>query len=168
MHEGTFKKWNSHFVSLLEINVCYSPNVYRTPGESLQAFQWFSQIGEWDKHFSAWERWVVVYIGAAVMWIVGKRLQKRHGLKQDVRQSFYDETNNWLKAVKQKGGKTFDRVKLVIDVIPTWFRISKIKCFLHSSYLWAKILFPLDSLESANKVDGERDVNVSLHIWLSA
>jgi len=97
--ERKWRQWvDNTFVHTL------SPNVYRTPGESLQAFQWFSQIGEWDKHFSAWERWVVVYIGAAVMWVVGKRLQKRHGLKQDVRQSFYDETNNWLKAVKQKGG----------------------------------------------------------------
>ena len=39
------------------------------------------------------------------MWVISKRLKKRHGLKEDVRQSFYDETNNWLKAVKQKGGK---------------------------------------------------------------
>lgn len=82
-----------------------SPNVYRTPKESLAAFQWFNRVGDWEKHFSAWERFVVIYVGAAVMWVISKRLKKRHGLKEDVRQSFYDETNNWLKAVKQKGGK---------------------------------------------------------------
>jgi hypothetical protein len=59
----------------------FSPNVYRTPTESLQAFQWFNEVGEWEKHFSAWERFVVVYIGSAVMWIIGKRLKKKHGLK---------------------------------------------------------------------------------------
>ena len=39
------------------------------------------EVGEWEKHFSAWERFIVVYIGSAAMWIIGKRLQKRHGLK---------------------------------------------------------------------------------------
>ena len=77
--------------------------MYRTPGESLQAFRWFNEVGEWERHFAAWERMVVIYIGAAVMYVIGKRLKKRHGLKDDVRQSFYDETNNWLRAVKQKG-----------------------------------------------------------------
>ena len=62
----------------------FSPNVYRTPSESLQAFQWFNEVGEWEKHFSAWERFVVVYIGAAAMWIIGKRLKKRHGLKPGI------------------------------------------------------------------------------------
>ena len=124
------------------MDIFCSPNVYRTPTESLQAFQWFNEIGEWEKHFSAWERFVVVYIGSAAMWIIGKRLKKRHGLKPgniltaighpsqklvalflhcaffmqivnifsncihtDVRQSLYDETNVWLKAIKARGGK---------------------------------------------------------------
>ena len=34
------------------------------------------------------------------MWIIGKRLKKRHNLKDDVRQSLYDETRAWLKAIK--------------------------------------------------------------------
>jgi len=98
--ERKWRQWvDNTFVHTL------SPNVYRTPQESLAAFRWFNEVGNWEEHFSAWERFVVVYVGAAVMWIIGKRLQKRHGLKQDVRQSFYDETNNWLKAVKQRGGK---------------------------------------------------------------
>ena len=36
------------------------------------------------------------------MWIIGKNLKKRHHLKDDVRQSLYDEVNFWLKAVKAK------------------------------------------------------------------
>jgi len=98
--ERKWRQWvDNTFVHTL------SPNVYRTPGESLAAFQWFNQVGDWEKHFSSWERYLVIYFGAAVMWVIAKKLKKRHGLKQDVRQSFYDETNTWLKAVKQKGGK---------------------------------------------------------------
>lgn len=98
--ERKWRKWvDETFVHTL------SPNVYRTPSESLQAFRWFNEIGGWEKHFSAWERFVVVYIGSAAMWIISKRLKKRHGLKPDVRQSLYDETNVWLKAVKARGGK---------------------------------------------------------------
>ena len=78
--------------------------MYRTPSESLQAFRWFDEIGEWKKHFSSWERFVVIYFGSAAMWIIGKRLRKRHGLKPDVRQSLYDETNIWLKAIKARNG----------------------------------------------------------------
>jgi len=98
--ERKWRQWvDSTFVHTL------SPNVYRTPGESLAAFQWFNEVGDWEKHFSAWERFVVIYVGAAVMWVISKKLKKRHGLKEDVRQSFYDETNNWLKAVKSSKGK---------------------------------------------------------------
>jgi len=100
--ERKWRKWvDDTFVHTL------SPNVYRTPSESLQAFQWFNEVGEWEKHFSAWERFVVVYIGAAAMWIIGKKLKKRHGLKPDVRQSLYDETNIWLKAIKAKKSGMF-------------------------------------------------------------
>ena len=98
--ERKWRKWvDDTFVHTL------SPNVYRTPSESLQTFRWFNEIGEWDKHFAAWERFVVVYIGSAAMWVIAKRLKKRHGLKPDVRQSLYDETNVWLKAVKSRGGR---------------------------------------------------------------
>lgn len=96
--ERKWRQWvDNTFVHTL------SPNVYRTPQESLQAFRWFNEVGDWEKHFATWERLVVIYIGAMAMWLIGKRLKKRHGLKDDVRQSFYDETNTWLKAVKQKG-----------------------------------------------------------------
>ncbi|KAJ8975906.1 hypothetical protein NQ317_011377 [Molorchus minor] len=39
------------------------------------------------------------------MWLIGKRLKKRHHLKEDVRQSLYDECNKWVKAVNAKGKK---------------------------------------------------------------
>lgn len=37
------------------------------------------------------------------MWLIGKRLKKRHHLKDDVRQSLYDECNKWSREVKRKG-----------------------------------------------------------------
>ena len=39
--------------------------------------------------------------------MIGKRLQKRHNLKKDVRQSLYDECNYWLTQVKKKGKGDF-------------------------------------------------------------
>lgn len=80
-----------------------SPNVYRTPTEALQAFNWFDKMGQWENHFANWERNLVIYFGASVMWIIGKSLKKKHQLKNDVRQSLYDEVNFWLKNVKAKG-----------------------------------------------------------------
>lgn len=82
-----------------------SPNVYRTKEEALQAFNWFSEVGQWEANFPTWERYLMVYVGASAMWLIGKRLKKRHNLKDDVRQSLYDECNAWLKAVKSKGGQ---------------------------------------------------------------
>ncbi|CAB3377277.1 Hypothetical predicted protein [Cloeon dipterum] len=80
-----------------------SPNVYRTKDEALQAFNWFSEVGDWEKHFSKWERLVVIYVGAMAMLMIGKRLKKRHNLKGDVRLSLYDENNFWLKELRKKG-----------------------------------------------------------------
>ena len=49
------------------------------------------QEGDWEKLFSTWERLVVIYVGAAVMYLIGKRLKKRHNLLDDVRQSPYQQ-----------------------------------------------------------------------------
>lgn len=54
-----------------------SPNVYRTPTEAIQAFRWFSDVGEWEKNFALWEQLLIVYIGAISMWLISKRLKKR-------------------------------------------------------------------------------------------
>lgn len=80
-----------------------SPNVYRSPGESLAAFQWFDKAGNWPQLFQSWERYLVIYFGAFVMFLIAKRLKKRHNLKDDVRQSLYDECNHWMKSIKKKG-----------------------------------------------------------------
>lgn len=82
-----------------------SPNVYRTRAEAFQAFNWFSEVGEWEKNFPAWERQIIIYVGATAMYLIGKRLKKKYNLKNDVRESLYDECNHWARAVKAKNTK---------------------------------------------------------------
>lgn len=82
-----------------------SPNVYRTLDEAYNTFNWFSKVGHWEEYFPAWERSIMINVGALAMWLISKRLKKRHNLKEDVRQSFYDDLNKWLRAIKQNGGK---------------------------------------------------------------
>ncbi|GJQ88054.1 Su(P) [Trypoxylus dichotomus] len=79
-----------------------SPNVYRTREEAYQAFNWFSETGNWDKLFPLWERYMMIYVGANAMWLIGKRLKNRYNLRDDVRQSLYEECDRWVKAVKDK------------------------------------------------------------------
>lgn len=76
-----------------------SPNIYRTLPESKQAFDSFSVRGQWDKHFSTFERLTAVYAGSSVMWLVGKKLKKKYNLKGDVRESLYDNCRQWMKAI---------------------------------------------------------------------
>ena len=39
------------------------------------------------------------------MFLLSKRLKKRHNLKDDVRQSLYDQCNFWLKALNKKNSR---------------------------------------------------------------
>jgi len=80
-----------------------SPNVYRTHTEALETFKWFSVVGDWDRLFSWWEKNLVIHVGAIAMLFIGKRLKTKYNLKDDVRQSFYDECNIWCRALKKKG-----------------------------------------------------------------
>lgn len=54
-----------------------SPNVYRTFGESLEAFDWYRQVGNWDNQFNKFELYSVLYTGSLIMYIIGKRLKSR-------------------------------------------------------------------------------------------
>ncbi|XP_075990878.1 prostaglandin E synthase Su(P) [Anticarsia gemmatalis] len=80
-----------------------SPNVYRTAAEALETFQWFEQAGGWRQFFPAWECALMVYVGAAAMWMISKRLKTRHNIKEDARESLYDAVNEWLSAINKKG-----------------------------------------------------------------
>ncbi|XP_043215213.1 prostaglandin E synthase 2-like isoform X1 [Amphibalanus amphitrite] len=80
-----------------------SPNVYRTPSEALQAFRWFSETGDWERLFSNWERLLVIYVGAAAMYGIGKILKRRHNLKSDVRESLYEACDTWTRELRHRG-----------------------------------------------------------------
>ena len=54
-----------------------SPNIYRTPAESLQAFRHFSDVGEWTSTFGTFKSQFVIYVGATAMYFIGKMLKKR-------------------------------------------------------------------------------------------
>ncbi|XP_012527154.1 prostaglandin E synthase 2 [Monomorium pharaonis] len=96
--ERNWRKWADEvFVHTL------SPNVYRTIDESYKTFKWFSEVGRWEEYFPTWERLLIVNVGATAMWLIGKRLKKKHRLKDDVRQSLYDEANYWLRNIKIRG-----------------------------------------------------------------
>lgn len=64
-------------------------------------------MGDWPNHFANWERYLVIYFGAAVMWVIGKRLKARHNLKDDVRQSLYDDANHWVRSIRKRGKGPF-------------------------------------------------------------
>uniref|UniRef100_A0AC35FSB6 Prostaglandin E synthase 2 n=1 Tax=Panagrolaimus sp. PS1159 TaxID=55785 RepID=A0AC35FSB6_9BILA len=96
--EREWREWiDSHFIHLI------SPNVYRTWDESLETFRYFDKVGEWDRNFPTWERYLAVYMGAAAMWGISKRLKKRHNI-DDERQAMKDACNKWLNAL---GGRKF-------------------------------------------------------------
>lgn len=97
-NERKWRKWADE-----DLVHTLSPNVYRTVDEAFQAFRWFSQVGEWDRIFSAWEVALIINVGAYAMWLIGKRLKQRHRLKDDIRQSLYDSCNAWLKELNKKG-----------------------------------------------------------------
>ena len=60
------------------------------------------QVGDWERLFPAWERIMVIYVGATAMYFVGKRLRRKYNLKENVRHSFYDEVNTWLRSLQGK------------------------------------------------------------------
>ena len=71
------------------------PNIYRTPKESLQSFEYMSRVG----NFSAVERVAAKYCGAISMYFISKMLKKRYKLKEDVRQSLYEFCDQWMKGI---------------------------------------------------------------------
>lgn len=79
-----------------------SPNVYTTLSESKRTFKWFSEFSNYDGVFPWYEKLVVINIGSLAMYIIGKRLKKRHALKDDVRQSLYDAARTWDQSLGQR------------------------------------------------------------------
>ena len=45
--------------------------------ETLTAFNWYDQVGDWKNNFSDFQRSSIKYIGSIVMFILGKSLKKK-------------------------------------------------------------------------------------------
>ncbi|CAI5515727.1 unnamed protein product [Closterium sp. Naga37s-1] len=70
-HPPPREAWvDGHLVHLL------SPNIYRSPSEALEAFDYIATNG----NFTAWERMMAQYFGAGAMYVIGKKLKKKHGI----------------------------------------------------------------------------------------
>ncbi|CAK9881840.1 unnamed protein product [Sphagnum jensenii] len=90
--EEKWRRWvDNHLVHLL------SPNIYRTPKEALEAFDYLTTNG----NFSTMERMTGKYVGAAAMFFIGKRLKKRHNIT-DERTSLYEAAEEWVKALDNR------------------------------------------------------------------
>ncbi|XP_048857625.1 prostaglandin E synthase 2 [Brienomyrus brachyistius] len=75
-----------------------SPNVYRTPHEALASFDYIVHEGK----FGSFEGFFAKYLGAAAMFLISKRLKRRHNLQDDVRQDLYTAVDDWMSAIGKK------------------------------------------------------------------
>eukprot|EP01103_Thecamoeba_quadrilineata_P020146 TRINITY_DN84_c0_g1_i1.p1 TRINITY_DN84_c0_g1~~TRINITY_DN84_c0_g1_i1.p1 ORF type:complete len:306 (+),score=57.44 TRINITY_DN84_c0_g1_i1:48-965(+) len=96
--EAKWSSWvDSHFVHVL------SPNIYRTPKEAFDSFDYITKTG----NFSYISRQSTRIVGATVMYFVAKKLKTKYNIK-DERKSLYDGVNEWLTALQGRdfmGGK---------------------------------------------------------------
>ena len=64
-------KWRKWVDNVLVHNL--PPNIYRSPAEALQAFEYISE----KAHFSGFQKFMIKYTGAAGMFVVAKRLKSK-------------------------------------------------------------------------------------------
>lgn len=98
---STERQWlawlDDHLIHLI------APNIYRSPGESLQTFNYIAEKSK----FSWWERATIKYTGAAAMYMIGKRLKKKYDLN-DVRLAMHDAVSQWMAALREGGSDYLD------------------------------------------------------------
>lgn len=112
--EFRWRDWADHQF----IHMVY-PNIYRTHSEALETYEWFAELGKWDEIYPGWIRNLMVQSGALYMYLISKRLKKRHYLSDDVRGEFYEVCNKWtdeLDRLKTQfhGGKVPDLADLAV------------------------------------------------------
>ncbi|KIH56847.1 hypothetical protein ANCDUO_12969 [Ancylostoma duodenale] len=91
--ERQWREWvDGNFIHLI------SPNVYRSLSESLETFKWFSEYGEWDRMFTYSGRLLATYVGAFMMWLIAKRLKRRHNI-DDERKAMGEAFEEWMNAI---------------------------------------------------------------------
>jgi len=107
------RKWRSWVDSDFVHRI--SPNIYGSFDQSLEAFRYFDQVGQWDKIFSWFDRMIVIYLGAFVMRLVAVKLKKQHELDDDVRDELNKSVNRFVKKALKNGANQFaggDRISL--------------------------------------------------------
>lgn len=68
-----------------------SPNIYRTPKEAWQAFEYIGQVS-----FSSAYGLPAQCVGASIMYLVGKRVASKHGYDpKDLRGALYQRVRKW-------------------------------------------------------------------------
>lgn len=106
--EDRWMKWlDDHFIHLI------SPNIYRTPAESLQTFNYITDKSK----FTWWQRASIRYTGAAAMYFIGRRLKKKYDIN-DERQEIHAAIHDWMKAINDGGTDFLDGQKTpgVVDL----------------------------------------------------
>ncbi|CAN8074263.1 unnamed protein product [Agarophyton chilense] len=91
--EKKWLKWlDDYFIHLI------APNIYRTPVESLQTFEYIAD----NSKFSAWQRSTIRYTGAAAMYFVGRKMKKKYDI-EDEREELHKALRDWTNAIKKAG-----------------------------------------------------------------
>lgn len=91
-----------HWIAWLDDTFIHlvAPNIYRSPAESLQTFEYIAD----NAKFSAWQRGTIRYMGATAMYFVGRRLKKKYEI-EDERKAMHDALKEWTDAIREGGGK---------------------------------------------------------------
>lgn len=80
-----WREWvNERLIKLLP------PNIYRTPGEALQAFDYIAK----SSNFSYFERLSATYTGALAMYFIARKSLTKYNIK-DARAELAEEMNRW-------------------------------------------------------------------------
>lgn len=93
-----------------------SPNIYRTPSESVQAFNYISRVS----NFNFLEKVAAKYVGAISMYFLSKVLKKRYQLKDDVRESLYEYCREWVEAIGKERQFMGGQCPNLADLVSSW------------------------------------------------
>lgn len=130
---------DDHLVHLLP------PNIYRTPSEALQSFEYITT----NSNFSAWQQFSVRYAGAAIMYMVAKRSKKKYNISEP-RKELVEALEHWTNQGLLKEGGRFHGGEVEPDIADitvygvlrsidgnydTWFDLKE-KEFKNSDHFW--------------------------------
>lgn len=77
-----------------------APNIYGTPTQSLQTFDYITD----NSKFSAWDKATIRYTGAAAMYFIGRKLKTKYDIS-DPRTEIHQAAAEWTQAIGEAGGK---------------------------------------------------------------